>query len=303
MRTYFWKYFSFLLLFVSTHKVYADGISSVRFNEIMVNNQSNYQDEFGERNAWVEVFNSSYSTINLGGCYITNDPNDPIKYRIPKGLPNTIVPPRSYALFVFSGVSDRGVFQVGFKLDSVGFLALYDQSGKILIDSFSYAYPDMPADVSFGIYENDKNRQWQQMNEASPKMVNYNKIEKTRAEKFYENDRHGFVITLTIMSVVFLALLCLAVIFTFTGRFFKKQTTKNPQPKQKSKQQQKQVDVVQQQPTTATADDSDMVAIAMTLHLYFDNQHEVEQTGFYLNPQHSQSAWASKVLNFRQLPK
>ncbi len=297
MRTYFWKYFSVFLLFAMMSHVYAQGIKSVRFNEIMLNNQNNYQDEFGDRNAWVEIFNSGYSTINVGGCYLTNDPENPTKYRIPKGLPNTILAPRSYATFIFSGNSDRGVFQVGFRLDSVGYLALYDQSGKFLIDSFSYAYPEMPADISFGIYENDKTHQWQQMEEPSPNMVNYNVIEKTRAEKFYENDRHGFVITLTIMSVVFLALLLLAIIFTFTGKFFKKQAGKSQQPKQQ------QTDLPAPIKPLADNNDDDMPAIAMTLHLYFDNQHEVEQTGFYLNPQHGQSPWGAKALNFRQLPK
>jgi hypothetical protein len=51
------------------------------------------------------------------------------------------------------------------------------------------------------------------------------------------------------------------------------------------------------------ANDSDMAAIAMALYLYFDDQHEVEQTGFWLNrPLNQQTTWTAKNNLFRKLP-
>jgi len=47
----------------------------------------------------------------------------------------------------------------------------------------------------------------------------------------------------------------------------------------------------------------DIAAISMALHLYFDDQHETEQTGFWLNrPLNHQPAWAVKNILFRKLP-
>ena len=47
----------------------------------------------------------------------------------------------------------------------------------------------------------------------------------------------------------------------------------------------------------------DIVAISMALHLYFDNQHEVEQTGFWLNrPLNAQTAWAAKSNLLKKSP-
>ena len=47
----------------------------------------------------------------------------------------------------------------------------------------------------------------------------------------------------------------------------------------------------------------DIVAIAMALYLHFDDQHEVEQTGFWLNrPLNQQTTWTAKNSLFRKLP-
>jgi len=46
-----------------------------------------------------------------------------------------------------------------------------------------------------------------------------------------------------------------------------------------------------------------IAAISMALHLYFDDQHEIEQTGFWLNrPLNYQPAWATKSILFKKLP-
>jgi len=53
----------------------------------------------------------------------------------------------------------------------------------------------------------------------------------------------------------------------------------------------------------ADAKKMDIAAIAMALHLYFDDQHEVEQTGFWLNrPLNYQPAWAAKSILFKKSP-
>ena len=37
-------------------------------NEVLVNNESNYQDDYGVHSAWIEIFNRSYGSADLAGC-------------------------------------------------------------------------------------------------------------------------------------------------------------------------------------------------------------------------------------------
>ncbi len=54
-------------------------------NEVMVVNETNYMDNFGQRNGWIEIYNNTAKTQNLGGRYLTNDRNNPKKISYPKG--------------------------------------------------------------------------------------------------------------------------------------------------------------------------------------------------------------------------
>ena len=37
-------------------------------NEVLVNNERNYQDDYGVHSAWIERFNRSYGSADLAGC-------------------------------------------------------------------------------------------------------------------------------------------------------------------------------------------------------------------------------------------
>ena len=63
----------------------AQSATSLRINEVLVVNDQNYQDDYGLHNAWIEIFNTSFASVNLEGCFLTNDKNNPTKYPIPKG--------------------------------------------------------------------------------------------------------------------------------------------------------------------------------------------------------------------------
>lgn len=50
--------------------------------------------------AWIELFNNSAGSVNIAGCYLTNDKSNPKKYPIPKGDVLTVIPPRQHTLFL-----------------------------------------------------------------------------------------------------------------------------------------------------------------------------------------------------------
>jgi hypothetical protein len=72
-----------------------------------------------------------------------------------------------------------------------------------------------------------------------------------------------------------------------------------------SKGKEREIEFVEEQDYTTQQDakNLDIAAISMALHLYFDNQHEVEQTGFWLNrPLNYQTTWTAKNNLFKKSP-
>lgn len=60
--------------------------TSVKLNEVLVVNEDNFVDDYGKRHPWFELFNNSAGTVDLRGCFLTNDKSNPRKYMIPKEM-------------------------------------------------------------------------------------------------------------------------------------------------------------------------------------------------------------------------
>lgn len=52
-------------------------LSAVRFNEVQTS---------GANGDWIELYNTSDQSVDLSGCFLTNDANDPGKWRFPNGF-------------------------------------------------------------------------------------------------------------------------------------------------------------------------------------------------------------------------
>ena len=52
---------------------FAQGARSLVINEVLVNNQTNFQDDYGLHHAWIEIFNPTFATVDIRNCYLTND--------------------------------------------------------------------------------------------------------------------------------------------------------------------------------------------------------------------------------------
>lgn len=292
----------FLYIFTFPTEIKSQGIKDLRINEILVYNTDNYQDNYGEKSGWFEIYNSGYSTINIGGCFLSNDPKNPKKYRIPKTGEHIYLKPQNHLVFFAYNNPTRGALHVNFYIDDTTilpngemFIGIYDQSGKFLIDSIYYNLQDQKENISIGKLENTHSSTWQPMRRTTPNATNNIDDVKTRSEIYGEKDPFGIIITITSMSVVFLLLLLVAVSFKFTGNYFKKQNKAKQAP---PKKQTNTTPPIQAQNT------NEIAAIAMALHLYInDNYHEEEATGFHIQRELNQhSPWENKTLNFRKYP-
>jgi parallel beta-helix repeat protein len=89
---------------------------------------------------WVELFNPSSEAINIGGYYLTDNPADLLKYRIPDG---TTVEGNGFAAF------DKA--QLGFLMPSAGGgLYLVAPNGRTVVDAFTFG--QQHSGMSYGRY-------------------------------------------------------------------------------------------------------------------------------------------------------
>ena len=74
-------------------------------NEVLIENESNFQDDYGVHSAWIEIFNRSFGSADLAGCLlkVSSQPGDTATYFIPKGDVLTLVKPRQQHGYAFAG--------------------------------------------------------------------------------------------------------------------------------------------------------------------------------------------------------
>ena len=209
------KKIGILMLFVLFLSVGAKAqlATSMRINEVLVINESNFVDDYGQRNGWIELYNGSAGTVNIAGCFLTNDKNNPKKYSIPKGDVLTKIRPGQHVIFWADNLPDRGTFHVNFKLDpySDNYIALYDADGRTLIDEITVASGQL-ADVSYG-RKIDGQAEWTQLTKVTPSTNNLTLDSNEKIDNFKNNDSLGVGMTITAMAVTFLGLFLLYFIF------------------------------------------------------------------------------------------
>ncbi len=144
---------------------------AIFINELMANNVSTLLDpqEAAEYPDWFELHNTSEFYVDLGGMYLSDDPADVKKYRIPDGM---AIPPFGYIVFIADGEPEQGANHTNFGLSRQGeSLVLYDidARGNQAIDLVEYdaALPD----VSYGRTLADT-AVWRNLSKATPGQFN-----------------------------------------------------------------------------------------------------------------------------------
>ena len=61
---------------------------SVIINEVLAANTTINYDGFGEKDDWIEFYNTSEDTIQMSGMFLTNDSLNPTKHQIGKTVKN-----------------------------------------------------------------------------------------------------------------------------------------------------------------------------------------------------------------------
>ena len=266
--------------------------TSMRINEVLVINEDNFVDDYGKRHGWIELYNSSAGTVNIAGCFLTDDKNNPKKYPIPKGDVLTQIPPGQHVLFWADNEPDRGTFHVSFSLDPTkeNYVALYNADGKTLIDEVTIPAGQV-ADVSFGRIIDGK-EEWAQLTKVTPSTNNLTLDSNEKIDNFKENDSWGIGMTITAMAVVFLGLFLLYVIFKQIGKISIAVSKRN------AKKAAGIADNAGQESGEIFA------AIGAALYEISDDNHDIENTVLTIRKvQRAYSPWSSKIYGLREMPK
>ena len=282
----------------------AQRATSLKINEVLVTNEQNYQDDYGLHNAWIEIFNTSFASVNIEGCYLTNDKDNPTKYPIPKGDVLTLIKPRQHILFWADGMPNRGTFHVSFTLDpsKENYIALYDSNGKTLIDEITVP-AGMLADQSYA-REEDGSANWVikgggEHSYVTPSTNNMTLDKNEKIENFKKHDADGFGMAIIAMSVVFIGLILLYVSFKIVGNIAVKLGKRNAM---------KAIGITDKveakEKNLGSHSGEEAAAIAMALHEFMNDAHDVEDMILTINKvRRTYSPWSSKIYTLRQTPK
>ncbi|HIZ87566.1 MAG TPA: OadG family protein [Candidatus Coprenecus pullistercoris] len=291
-----------LVAALSVVSLNAQSQSDMRLNELLIYNTSDFEDDFGFRNGWIELFNSSYGTVDIGGCFLSNNRDSLTMYIIPKADVLTKIPPRQHTLFWADKEPFRGTFHINFSLEESDTVFFVSSDGRTIIDMIAVP-KDLDTNISYGRVEDGSGsvdgsgEGWSVLERTSPSTNNAGVDDETKSQVMAKRDPNGLFITLTAMSVVFLALIILCFIFKFTGHIA--------------------VNKLQRKSSAATADSDasgthvketsaeTYAAIAFALHLYQEESEAHDNESLTITMSHTDrtySPWNSKIYTLRETP-
>ncbi|MCR5199009.1 MAG: OadG family protein [Prevotella sp.] len=217
------------LLLTTSQTVLGQGAKNIVISEVLTGNATSIVDEFGQREAWIELENTSYTTYNVRGMFITTDRSvldkglsapERIKRMsmIPSGDERTNIGARQHLVLFANSSPAQGKLHLTVQIpDSAAvWVALYNGNGVELIDSVSV--PILGDDCSYARTEKGwAVKQAQQVTPGIENAAGDGVAKKTGVDKFKEQDPHGFAMAIMAMGVVFLCLALLWLFFTLFG--------------------------------------------------------------------------------------
>ena len=163
--------FSLLFLFHS-------GYAQVIISEFQSSNSSTISDEWGDYDDWIELYNSSSHSVNIGGMVLKNNAHI---WGIPIGDTSTLLTPGSYFFIWADHEESEGIFHANFRLSTSESLIICESDSNTVIDSVRI--PSLSDDVSYGICPDGE---WRIFNIPTPMEVN--NCESTINQTIRKND-------------------------------------------------------------------------------------------------------------------
>jgi len=290
------------LLLVST-AVMAQMENSIKLNEVVTDNRSGLQDEYGQHGAWVEIANISHSTYNIRGMFVTTDRSvldkdmsAPERMKrmsvIPNGDDRTNLTARQNIVFYLNSSPAKGSLHLTVNVEpgKPTWVALYNGNGVNLVDSVTI--PALAADCSFA-RTTDTGDNWavKKPDAVTPWINNNVSQGESKVAKVKRTDPYGIGITVLSMGIVFFCLALLYAFFAIFGMFMRRRESA------------KEETVPAAVPQVTRNDDNGgqevyMAVIAMALKQYQDDVHDAESGVITIKPK--QTEWNIELIQMTQ---
>ena len=326
MKSIYKYIFTVVALFAVTAS-FGQSVHDLRLNEMMIKNEDNYADEYGRHVPWVEIFNTAYNTVNLTGCYLTDDTtglaaagkkggNVPTHwYKIPTDQ-KMFMPQRSFLIFYLDDSPLYGPYHASFSPEKskTHYIALISSNGKELLDLVEYPVELRDTSRTYGYlldgvrdpkaFKQGKRQEGEldYLGEFTPASSNETGAKISKQDKLKRDDPYGIGMAIISMAVVFTALIMIYImlkIFNYVSRRStqksKAKTAATPAAAMAAKAGDEKDDIVDG-PTCA--------AIGTALHLHFGSMHDEESEIITINmPSKHYSPWAQKELTMKRNPR
>jgi len=112
-------------------------------NELMANNTLTAQDQSGDYEDWIEIYNTTSYPISTKGLFLTDWPSNLLKWE----LPDHLIPADGYCIIWADEDGDQGEMHANFKLSEGGEQLFLSYSDGTVIDSITY--PSQYQDISY----------------------------------------------------------------------------------------------------------------------------------------------------------
>lgn len=310
-----------LMALLVTSYTFAQSTRDLRFNEMLINNTDNYVDEYGRHVPWIEIFNTAYNTVNLSGCFLTDDTTGFAQvsekgipdhwYHIPKTDAKTAMGQRTYIVFYMDAQPLYGTFHVNFdpRTSKTNYVALISSDGKDLIDLMVYPKEklmDSANTQSFGLLHDGKDEECQMLEHFTPGSSNETQVVISKQEKLKRDDPYGIGLALISISVVFVALLMIFFMLKLFGYASLKLAARNVAKTAPANEQPNVAATAnaEKKEKNIQLSGEEAAAIAAALHLHLNSMHDEESEIITIDmPSAYYSPWAQKDLTMKKTPR
>ncbi|WP_299107242.1 CotH kinase family protein [uncultured Winogradskyella sp.] len=119
-------------------------VGDLVINEILASNDSGETDEQGEYEDWIELYNTTDTTLSLDNLYLSDDADDPLVYQFPTG---TTLDADSYLIVWCDKDPEQGDFHADFKFSSGGETAILSYADGTILQNIDFG--EQTTDMSY----------------------------------------------------------------------------------------------------------------------------------------------------------
>ena len=132
----------------------SEPLDQILLNELLASNITINQDEFGEFDDWVELYNPTTEEVDISGCFLSDEVENLSKWQFPDSV--SIIPPGGFLLIWCDDQAGQGSLHTNFRLSSNGeILSLTKSNGSTLIDQI--VFNQQTNDISYARDHNESN--------------------------------------------------------------------------------------------------------------------------------------------------